>query len=146
MTVLRCAPGRRATKLITGCPDGSASVDGYDTGKHFSVAEHPVASIHELAAVLTRLSQDGSRFVIRGEPLPGVARTDCRRLLYRHEDGRHVDPACLARGQDGDGLGRAGRDPEDPGEVVPPTARDDAERRRRAGEGAADRADHPVAV
>ena len=48
VTVLRRAPGRRATKLITGRPDGSVSVDGYDTGKHFSVEEHPVANIYEL--------------------------------------------------------------------------------------------------
>ena len=83
VTVLRCAPGRRATKLITGRPDGSASVDGYDTGRNFSVAEHPVASIHELAALLDRLSRDASRFVIRGEPRPDINRRRCRRLLHR---------------------------------------------------------------
>ena len=82
VTVLRCAPGRRATKLITGRPDGSVSVDGYDTGKHFSVEEHPVASIHELAALLDRLSRDASRFVIRGEPQPDIDRRRCRRLLH----------------------------------------------------------------
>ena len=83
VTVLRCAPGRRATKLITGHPDGSVSVDGYDTGKHFMAEEHPATGIHDLAALLDRLSRDASRFVVRGEPRPDINRRRCRRLLYQ---------------------------------------------------------------
>ena len=98
VTVLRCAPGRRATKLITGRPDGSVSVDGYDTGKHFSVEEHPVASIHELAALLDRLSRDTSRFVIRGEPRPDIDRRRCRRLLHRIPRPGISPPSARCRG------------------------------------------------
>ena len=54
ITIMRCALHRRATKLVTGLEDGSVSVDGYDTAKHFSVEEHSVASIYELAAIMLR--------------------------------------------------------------------------------------------
>jgi hypothetical protein len=87
VTILRCAPNRRATKLVTGLPDGSVRVDAYDAGKFAAVTKSRVAGIAELAQALDEVSLDPRCFVIRGEPLEGINRDRCRRLLYTSEDG-----------------------------------------------------------
>ena len=87
ITIMRCARNRRATKLVTGLPDGSIRVDSYDAGKFAAVAERQVAGIADLALALDEVSLDPRCFVIRGEPLAGINRERCRRLLYKHEDG-----------------------------------------------------------
>ena len=95
VTVLRCAHGRRATKRVTRDDDGQIRIEGYDAGLHFSVDEIAVAGARELGAVLDDTSRDPSAFIIRAEPLPGVDRAQCRRLLYQHEDGTPPDvPRC----------------------------------------------------
>ena len=87
VTVLRTAPGLRATKLVRRNEIGEIQIDGYLAGKHFSVDEIAVGSVQEFAAVLDGISLDPRAFVIRGEPLPGIDRARCRRLIYTHEDG-----------------------------------------------------------
>jgi hypothetical protein len=92
LSVLRCAPGFRATKRVTYTKRGPR-IDGYDAGKHFAVGEVAVGGIHELAAALDVVSREPRAFVIRAEPLPGVDRTRCRRLVHSHrEDDGTITP------------------------------------------------------
>lgn len=63
ITVLRCAPGFRATKLFT-----SEGKEDYDAGKWFTVERRSVDDIRSLSAVLTGLAGDAELFPIRGEP------------------------------------------------------------------------------
>ena len=86
VTVARCSPRHRATKLITGTPDGW-SMAGYDCGRLFDFEAHPVTGPADLFAVLNRVARDPRCFILRGELLPGVVPRQCRRLLYAHEDG-----------------------------------------------------------
>lgn len=87
VTVMRCAGNRRATKLVTGLPDHSVRVDSYDAGRLAAVIERRVSGIGELAPALDEVSLDPRCYVIRGEPLEGINRERCRRLLYKHDDG-----------------------------------------------------------
>ena len=72
VTTARCFAGHRATKLIRATPDGGFAIEGYDAGWLFDFAERPVSGLSELANVLTEVAADPRRFVIRGEPLPGI--------------------------------------------------------------------------
>lgn len=95
VTVLRCSPGHRATKRWTLDPDtDELSVEGYDAGVWFSVAEHPAGSLEDLAGVIDQCRRDPRAFVILGEPLDGIDRSRTRRLLYRQPDG--VEPTFRA--------------------------------------------------
>ena len=87
VTIARCMPGRRATKLIRGTPDGAVDVQGYDAGKYLAVEVRPVSGLGDLASVLDRVAADPRSYVLRGDLLPGVDPERCRRLLYTHEDG-----------------------------------------------------------
>ena len=87
LTILRCDPHLRATKRVSMAHGGHVRIEGYDAGKHFAVAEAGVSDLRSLARVLDVTSHDPHACVIRGQPLPGVDRTRCRRLLYQHEDG-----------------------------------------------------------
>jgi hypothetical protein len=94
ITVLRCDPGRRATKRITAAPDGGLVIEGYDAGFLFAVAERPISGIRDLAAALDQVAQDPHALVVRAEPLPGIDRARCRRLLHPHheDDGSTTPP------------------------------------------------------
>jgi hypothetical protein len=71
LTVLRCGPESRATKVI----ENRTVVRDYNCGQRFSVEEIPVSSFDEMAGTLDRISRDPRRFVIRGRPLPGIDRS-----------------------------------------------------------------------
>src|SRR4051794_20791860 len=86
ITVLRCDPDKRATKLIRNCATGIA-VDGFDAGTWFSVEQVQVDGIESVAEVLEDASADPRACVIRGEPLPETNPSRCRRLLHEQEDG-----------------------------------------------------------
>jgi hypothetical protein len=85
VTVARCTPCHRATKLIRATPDDGFEVEGYDCGWLFMFEQRPVAGLADLAGVLDDVSTDPRRFVLRGEPLAGEGWR--RRLLHTHEDG-----------------------------------------------------------
>ena len=88
ITVALCTSGHCVTKRIRAAADPLGfTIEGYDAGKHFAVHELPVAGIHNLARTLNLVASDPRTFVLRGEPLPGVDRNHCRRLLYIQEDG-----------------------------------------------------------
>lgn len=87
ITVMRCARNRRATKLVTGLPGNAIRIDGYNTGKFAAVTELEIAGIGGLASALDEISLDPLRYPIRAEPLDGINRARCRRLLYKNEDG-----------------------------------------------------------
>jgi hypothetical protein len=86
LTVLRCGPGHRATKLICRGENG-IEVTGYDAGTWFSVRLVPLDRLEPLAGVLDRISSDPRSFIIRGEPLSTIDRRQCRRLLHMQADG-----------------------------------------------------------
>lgn len=87
ITVMRCARNRRATKLVTGLPENAIRIDGYNTGKFAAVTELEITGIGGLASALDEISHDPLRYPIRAEPLDGINRARCRRLLYKNEDG-----------------------------------------------------------
>src|SRR6476659_3502392 len=87
ITILRCASNRRATKLVAQLPDGAVRIDGYNTRRFAAATEQEIAGIGGLFSVLDEISRDPLRFPIRAEPLEGINREQCRRLLYKHEDG-----------------------------------------------------------
>ena len=45
VTILRCARNRRATKLVTGLPDGSVRIDSYDAGKFAAVTRSATSPV-----------------------------------------------------------------------------------------------------
>lgn len=92
ITAMRCkGGGYRATKVIA---DRQIVAD-YDCGTFFSVVQIPVASFDEMAEALDHVSRDYRRFVVRGEPLPGINRNHhFRRYLERHGDTRAYEPAA----------------------------------------------------
>jgi hypothetical protein len=80
VTVLR-TKGLPATKTIGRGADGHPSIiSGYGEAKRFSIRTVPVSGIRDLAQALDGARQD--EFVIRGEPLPGVAWTAALRRLH----------------------------------------------------------------
>src|SRR5687768_185875 len=70
VTVLVCAEGKRATKKWRA---GATTADGYDAGTLFEHRVYPVADLHELATLLDGLASNARAFVVRGEPLEGIA-------------------------------------------------------------------------
>lgn len=86
LAILRCEPGRRATKLIRRCTTGIV-VDGFDAGAWFAVEVIPVDGLASLVDALDGTTADPRALVIRGEPLPETNRERCRRLLHEQEDG-----------------------------------------------------------
>jgi hypothetical protein len=57
----------------------------YGSETFFAVEVVELTAFADLAAALSRLTKDPHAFVIRGEPLPGINRKHCRRLLYRNK-------------------------------------------------------------
>ena len=94
VTVLGCAPGHRATKLIR--PSGIA---GYAAGRWFATTEVTVAGIGELAGLLGQLEREPRLFLIRGRLIQGRHPGRVRRLL--HPDPKASDQpyfeACAQR-------------------------------------------------
>lgn len=81
LTILRCAPGRRAAKLIVVDPQSCTAdpatwryeVQDYDCGALFtSLVEIEVSNIHELYFWLRTVAMDPSHLLIRGQPLPNA--------------------------------------------------------------------------
>lgn len=96
LTVLRCDPGRRATKVASEAPDGSVHLDGYDAGRFYAVRQVPVDGPRTLAAALDDVSRDPRSFLIRAEPREGVDLRRCRRLLHdKTEDDGTVTAAAF---------------------------------------------------
>lgn len=118
LTVLRCGPESRATKVI----EDRKVIRDYNCGQRFSVEEIPVDSFAEMAATLDRISRDPRRFVIRGRPLPGIDRNwHFRRSAEKWGATRAYEP-CARRwlGIDVDGVAEpAGLDfAHEPGEGI----------------------------
>ena len=79
LTILRCAPGKRAGKTIivdsASCTDDPSTweykVSDYDCGTIFvSMVEVEISNIHELYYWLRNFAADPSQLLIRGQPLP----------------------------------------------------------------------------
>ena len=74
LTVLTCAL-EKATATKTWRYDSILDkpvVIQFKAGHNFFVESLPVGNIRELSAVLTRLQSEPKRFVVRGEPMPGL--------------------------------------------------------------------------
>jgi hypothetical protein len=83
VTVLHCAPGRRAAKRYT---DPARPPDDYDAGYVFDVETVPVASLADVAALVERLRHTPTAFLIRGRLRDGAPTTGVERRC--HEDAR----------------------------------------------------------
>jgi hypothetical protein len=97
MTVMRTF-GPLATKRITfNKPTGSYNFDNYGKAALFSILEHPVSDIHELAKVFDLIGKDAQSFVVRGKPIEGIDRQRAQRRLYprKNKTTGKIEPATL---------------------------------------------------
>ncbi|UEM08150.1 hypothetical protein JL101_036260 (plasmid) [Skermanella rosea] len=97
VTVLRTF-GPLATKRIRfNKPTGSYKFENYGRAAKFSIAEHPVADIHDLAQLLEATAQDPQSFVVRGKPAEGIDRQCAQRRLYprKNKATGEIEPATL---------------------------------------------------
>jgi hypothetical protein len=90
--------GPLATKRITyNPPTGSYSFQDYGRAALFSISEHPVSSIHELAAMLAQIGKDPQCFIVRGAIIDGTDRKRAQRRLLprRNKTTGQMEPATL---------------------------------------------------
>jgi Family of unknown function (DUF5906) len=93
ITVLFSTSGKFATKQYSRAKDGGIKNRSYGNETYFAVETGAIRDITHLAGVLERLADEPFRFVIRGEPLPGINEKRSRRLL--HPDKKTGDPATF---------------------------------------------------
>lgn len=74
VTILRCQPGKRATKLFRDDPH--AKPEDYDAGKYFEPDEFQVTCLDDLREILDAIQGNPECFVIPGRLKPDVPRTD----------------------------------------------------------------------
>jgi hypothetical protein len=94
LTVLTCAL-EKATATKTWRYDSILDkpvVIQFKAGHNFFVESLPVGNIRELSAVLTRLQSEPKRFVVRGEPMPGL---DLSKPVLRRKRPRANTPATF---------------------------------------------------
>lgn len=86
LTILTTAAGQPATKSFVR-ERGTITKLPTQMSKYFTVERHAVATIYDLAAILTELNSSPRKFVIRGEPL---SETDqpVRRLKHDSAEGK----------------------------------------------------------
>jgi len=87
ITVLRTVGEHLAAKIITATADG-VEVANFDAGAKFTLESVPVDGIHSLASVLTGLTTDPKRLVIRGRLGPNRRPAKNDGTVFR----RKVDP------------------------------------------------------
>ena len=100
LTVLRTTGTALATKVWRWHPAlGEWSKRSYQAGRLFRPAEYPIASLHDLAVLLERVSRDQRAFVVRGGLAPWVQEELAQnphlliRRLKLKKDG--VDPTLI---------------------------------------------------
>lgn len=92
ITILTSCIDQPLTKRLSAGPDGKIVKTQAVMPRYFKALREPVGGFWDLAAVLTKLVAEKDRFVIRGEPRPGIdTRFPVRRLKY---DGS-VSPATF---------------------------------------------------
>jgi len=94
VTILTTKGGLRATKLLELTSSGWL-VTPYDRAAWFSVEERQVGNIFDLAALLTDLERRPHSFIVRGQLLEGIDRSNARRLLHDRTVNGVVTPATL---------------------------------------------------
>jgi hypothetical protein len=89
--------GPRMAKLIGGDETGRLIVkESYEDAKHFAVTQRSAADLDALARLLEALACRPRSCIIRGEPMPGIDRSHCRRLLHpRLEPDGRTHPASF---------------------------------------------------
>ena len=98
VTVLRCRPGKRATKRWRRDKEGSLVCDQYDAGMYFDARANRVAGIRDIHRLLLCLAPNPQAFVIRGalsEPMreSAKAKREYDRLRRAAGPGKPIDPA-----------------------------------------------------
>jgi hypothetical protein len=100
VTVLTCVSGG-ATATKTWRYDsilGKPVVVPFKAGLRFTVECMPIANIRELSALLTRLESEPHRFIVRGEPMPGL---DLSQPVLRRKRSRGNEAATFREPADG---------------------------------------------
>lgn len=92
ITILSAAAGTPVTKTLYADPDGMIRKLPAKIPALFSVTREHVETIDELAALLTCVSADPHKLVIRGEPIPGI---DISRPVRRLKYSRNGVPATF---------------------------------------------------
>ncbi|WP_148207280.1 hypothetical protein [Paramagnetospirillum magneticum] len=87
MTILRSCSGKAATKVFCLDHAGKEVSLPYGREMYFSAQTVSVASIYELASLLTSLESDRLAFVVRGELAPTANSNRTRRLLHSGPKG-----------------------------------------------------------
>jgi predicted P-loop ATPase len=98
ITVLECLPEHFATKRWHVAPDGKPVREDFDAGKWFTCSPGTICGIEELSRMLSIIERDPRRFIIRGEPCPGV---DLSRPVYRRSRERKGEPPTFREVADG---------------------------------------------
>lgn len=72
LTVLKTANGRPATKTLIQRSDGTIGKLHAAPARYFTIERRAAETIYDLAEILTALSAEPQKLVIRGEPIPGL--------------------------------------------------------------------------
>jgi hypothetical protein len=89
--------GPLATKRIN-CTPGAVkpTIEPYGNAKVFSISEHAVGSINDLAQTLSNLEECLTAFMVRGRPAEGIARHYAyRRIHTRMKSNGTIEPATI---------------------------------------------------
>src|SRR5690242_357321 len=96
LTVLRCEPGRWATKTYARDPNDPGKyvkMADYNAGETFSFRELPWTGIEGLAGHLDELAGDPGSFIIAGAPTAlAHDRVECGQNVYRRSG---TPPICF---------------------------------------------------
>ncbi|MDA1101680.1 MAG: hypothetical protein O2967_22190 [Proteobacteria bacterium] len=86
ITILRCLPGKTATKTWRIGADGNLTKVDFNAGMHFNASVQELTDIYDLSRFLHGMEGQSNAFVIRGEPKPGVNISRPVRRKKRGED------------------------------------------------------------
>jgi hypothetical protein len=89
--------GPLATKRIIWAPGAAKpTIEPYGNAKVFSISEHAVGSIDDVAQLLSNLEHSRTAFIVRGRPAEGIARHYAyRRLHTRTKRDGTIEPATI---------------------------------------------------
>lgn len=96
VTLLQCPEGQLATKHVALREGNVVVTRSYDLIAFWAWDQPAVTNIHDLSALLSRVALDPRVCVIRGDPLPGVARAGVRRKSNYDPETGEAPTFCSA--------------------------------------------------
>src|SRR5271165_725160 len=83
-------------RIIWATGAAKPTIEPYGNAKVFSISEHAVGSIDDLAQLLNNLEHNLTAFMVRGRPAEGIARHyTSRRLHPRTKSAGTIEPATI---------------------------------------------------